>query len=782
MNKNNNPFANVPRVVSQAAVFILLFAVTLSCEKKDSPPEYEITEVFTSRFRIDNDAGRLLLFDQLTPELVIEPINLPKEFQRYEFVQATVGRIGAETNERGHPLVKIMQIQETNLRAGTYTIYTNSKGEFILREIGLSSDGAVQARPSLHPPIVPINLPEEFQWEYPYGEHRFVRVTYRHTGEKNPEGLSIVEIVEIREFLRSASFHVRRTEQWGYVFSFPAPHPPTSYTIPTNLPEEFQIENLYVQVMFIARGMTERGNWIVEIKEIYEFGTTPASTRITGGEATHIRYNPWQVHFTVRGRPWCGGTIIAPNFILSADHCFYDALGRRLLYLDGTPFTERCLRVHAGITCRSEINSSNTFEVERIIRHPQASGRDVILIQLSRPIPFNDTRHPINFMASTNNALFSTGSRVTATGWGGTVVGLEQRYNVHSNCLQTVDLTITNVSSQLITATGTQGIRQGLCYGDSGGPLIVRTASNEPILIGVSRDIWLSRCGGNNQTNPSRFERVDQLVPWIKGYVRPVIPTISGPTLICSWPVPAATFTVSNVPAGAIVNWTHSLNLHRVSSSGNTATFSSDVPGFGWVQATVNGIPSNRREIWAGRPAIQDIVGSHSGNIGRFRAIFPYMSNPTRFLWRMIGGPWWDYNFISNTNGCTVYIEFHNGGFFELLVEATNACGTDAYQISIHKFDGRSMRAYSTTHSDSSPIVSGAFHIIVGNVADARVQNTYDVRIYDRAGNRVKQVVANEDRGVVFDLSDVPDGNYYLHICDGTDEPVVQAIVVRNRN
>ena len=39
MDKNNNPFTNVRKIVAQAAAFILLFAVTLSCEKTEEPPQ-----------------------------------------------------------------------------------------------------------------------------------------------------------------------------------------------------------------------------------------------------------------------------------------------------------------------------------------------------------------------------------------------------------------------------------------------------------------------------------------------------------------------------------------------------------------------------------------------------------------------------------------------------------------------------------------------------------------------------------------------------------------------
>ena len=673
-------------------IFILAASAVLmlSCERADNPFEYEITEVFTSRFRISNDAARFLMFDQLTPNLVVEPVNLPERFQQHDiFVQATVGRIGEEVGEHGYPLVKITQIHETSLRGGTFTVSTNNRGEFVLSHVSLTKGGHVHTVPSLNPPIIPINLPEEFQWKYPCSIFRFVIATYYYTGKKNQEGRPIVEIVEIHEFLRKGRFYVKKTDKWGYVLfpsydsDFRAP-----LVIPTNLPEEFQVENFHVQVMFILTGFTEEGNAIVEIAEIYEVGTRAQTRRITGGTNTHIRYHPWQVHFTVRGSPWCGGTIIAPNFILTADHCLYNRLTNKRLQAGGTPITERCLRVHAGITCRSEINSSNTFEVERIIRHPQAPNRDVMLIQLSRPIPFNDSRNAINFMASTHNALFGEGSRVTATGWGGTVIGLEQIYNIHSNCLQTVDLTIDRVSANMIEAVGTQGIRQGLCYGDSGGPLTIYTVSNEPILIGVARDIFLEHCRGTNETNPSRFERVDRIVPWIDATMRIFNTTISGSSAVCSGTL-NATFSIPPLPPNASVSWTADAPLSITNSNQTSVTVmhtGATTPSTSRVRAEIslNGhvVHTVYRDVVVNRPVITSITPPH-GTLQNGRQLAFTVNHTGTFLTGSVLPDTGVYLLPCWFNNNAIYITFVHPGNYTISVTSTNACGSYTRHLNV---------------------------------------------------------------------------------------------------
>jgi hypothetical protein len=217
------------------------------------------------------------------------------------------------------------------------------------------------------------------------------------------------------------------------------------------------------------------------------------------------------------------------------------------------------------------------------------------------------------------------------------------------------------------------------------------------------------------------------------------VPRISGQSLAC----PTNVFTITNLGQDAVATWTHSPNIQRWGGSGNTATFrASGAPGSGWIQATVNGVSSPRIDVWAGTPFIERIeVSSTHTNIQRFQAIFPMIqwSTINRFNWDL-DAHGWGANFVSSTNEDIVYIQFHWGGFFMLNVTATNACGEGTgYGIVIYYFGGSSMR--EDTIAQSSPI-SGVFHVVLGNEADARGQNTsYDVRIYNSSGSRIKQVI-----------------------------------------
>ena len=200
-----NSFAGVRKIAALGVVCMLFFAV-VSCEKAEHE-EPEITEVFTSRFRINHDAGQFLMFDQLTPEFVIDPVNLSERFQRDTFVQATVGRIGEKKNEFGHPRVKIMDIQETVLRDGTFLVGPYDERELVLKRVFLNRYGARLTVPILPSDImIPTNFPEDFQVEMDYD---IVLVTYRYTGEKDPEGYVFIEIVEIQKFNKPTQTRIR---------------------------------------------------------------------------------------------------------------------------------------------------------------------------------------------------------------------------------------------------------------------------------------------------------------------------------------------------------------------------------------------------------------------------------------------------------------------------------------------------------------------------------------------------------------------------------------------
>ncbi len=120
-----------------------------------------------------------------------------------------------------------------------------------------------------------------------------------------------------------------------------------------------------------------------------------AQTRVTGGFPINITAAPWQVILKVGNTYACGGSIIAPNFILTAKHC-----------VNGV--SPHSIQVDAGITCKDETNNSNVFNVSEIILHPTL---DVALLRLSRDIAYNNSKQAIDYLNSTDPMYYNVGKR-----------------------------------------------------------------------------------------------------------------------------------------------------------------------------------------------------------------------------------------------------------------------------------------------------------------------------------------------------------------------------------
>jgi hypothetical protein len=443
---------------------------------------------------------------------------------------------------------------------------------------------------------------------------------------------------------------------------------------PKKLPEDFQKEGIYVDVTFyyLTREKSKSNFPVIEIIEIQEHQPR-TETRITGGFPINIENAPWQVLLSHNNVFACGGSIIAPNFILTAKHC--------VTYV-GTQIAlpANLVKIHAGITCRNEISSSNTFDVSNIILHPDPNV-DIALVQLSSNIPYNNNRQPINFRSSPNNTFYNVGNSVRASGWGWTI---PNNGNSTANCLQAVDLSIVSnqtASSVLrhirnrdllvheMAATGSGNNREGACHGDSGGPLIAPTLSG-PQLVGVVS--WgVPECKGSNQNSPSVFVRVSHVSEWILDRINAA--RISGSTVMC--PGQSSTFTISNLPSNATVVWTHSPNLQLTGSTGATVTFRTVGSQEGWIEATVNGIPSRRHNVWVGVINVWDI--STTLNPRSSGTFYAAALHPTanEFEWSVGSG--WQIGPLHGISDDTVEIIATSqvSPSAQVRVRARNACG-----------------------------------------------------------------------------------------------------------
>ena len=228
-------------------------------------------------------------------------------------------------------------------------------------------------------------------------------------------------------------------------------------------------------------------------------------TIVGGGEAATGEF-PFIVSLHERMGHICGGSLIKKNWVLTAGHC-----------VSGT----KIAKVLIGLHDQNKAGSAETIVPKRIVRHPQYNvsnmDYDFALIELSN----NSGYAPVELNTEEIMIPEEIGKQIMSTtaGWGETnqvgVLGSADRLQKVEVPLATTAACLVGYPNQLtdrMICAGYPTGKKDACFGDSGGPLLVKDANTGAnVLVGVVS--WGEGCARPNKLGV--YSKVNVVTEWI---------------------------------------------------------------------------------------------------------------------------------------------------------------------------------------------------------------------------------------------------------------------------
>ncbi len=511
------------------------------------------------------------------------------------------------------------------------------------------------------------------------------------------------------------------------------------------------------------------------------------TTNIVGGTGVNINTVPWQVLLEVNGAT-CGGTIIAPNWVITAAHC-----------VEGR--TANQLKVYAGISQRSQKNTGQVRTVTQILMYGNFGANansdfdnDIALLRLNIPLTFNANVQGIRYATDRDATVGITNAGAIAriSGWGSlaeggglsdqlrsanvqiqTNVAAAQQYNPLPQPL--------DVTANMIPA-GFTGGGIDACQGDSGGPLVI-FENGQPVLAGITSY-------GQGCARPNFFgiyTRVSRYCDWIADRIAAIEgPVATGVITVCT---SNTTINLRHGPAtGATVTWTvtPASRFTPSSGTGTAATFraTTSSPGTGTISFTINsgcGTTTVFRNININLTPVRMSPTTYPGPYATIYAEIDPVPGALSYEWYLNG----QFQQVSShnheftvddcgnystgvrvrTSACgwsaisTIYFTVTCSGNFaiypnpadeQLTIEQTaNSSGSVSATASVNPLPTASWNIASAPASFSVKLLNGQQKVVATGTASSKVQlntstlpaGTYYLHIYYTEGILQKQVV-----------------------------------------
>ena len=223
----------------------------------------------------------------------------------------------------------------------------------------------------------------------------------------------------------------------------------------------------------------------------------PGSNKIVGGVAAAKGEFPFIVSLRDPGGHFCGGSLIAKDWVLTAEHCVTNGVSA----------------VFLGIYDQDDLAGKEWHRVKRIVPHPLRGRRDYdyALIQLDGDSKFT----PI----ALNRAEISGEADLVTAGWGKTSESgdwprLLQKVTVPFVSREKCSAAYPGKITDRMICAGFEAGGKDACQGDSGGPLFTDNGMQRTLVGVVS---WGKGCARRYY---GVYSKVNAVTEWIDATIK----------------------------------------------------------------------------------------------------------------------------------------------------------------------------------------------------------------------------------------------------------------------